>query len=190
MSDREVEAIAAISNTFSQLDEETRSRVLRWAVERYGTATPVAPVSAWQAGAANGSSGVPGENGAQAIAEITDASRPIINATVVPSGFEHFAELFDAVRPDSVSDKALAAAYWEQVVEGSESWPSAVINKRLKDMGHGVPAINKALDAAMSRRPALVIQLKKSGSSQQGRKLYKLTTEGIRYVQSRIESGQ
>jgi len=87
-------------------------------------------------------------------------------------------------------DKALTAAYWEQVIQGHDSWPSANLNKGLKDMGHAIIAINKALDSAMSRRPALVIQLRKTGSSQQGRKLYKLTTEGTKYIRARLESEQ
>lgn len=186
MSDLEVEAITAISNTFSPLDAETRSRVLRWAVEKFGISAPMVsgPVG-------TGNMGRPSPEalavGPQVVAEITDAPRAVIRSTVLPETYEHLAELFDAVAPDTVMDKALAAAYWVQVIQGQESWPSAILNKGLKDMGHAIPAINRALDNAMSRRPSLVIQLKKAGTTQQGRKVYKLTTEGVKYIRARIE---
>lgn len=189
MSDLEVEAIAAISNTFSPLDAESRSRVLRWAVEKFGIAAPIAHVT-MEPGTANRPSSEMASNGFQAVAEITDVPHTIVRATVVHQEFEHLAELFDAVRPESEMDKALTAAYWEQVIQGNDSWPSASLNRGLRDMGHAIAAINKALDVAIARRPALVIQLKKNGSTQQGRKLYKMTIEGIRYIRARIESEQ
>jgi hypothetical protein len=186
MSDLEVEAIAAISNTFSPLDAETRSRVLRWAVEKFGISAPMVSTPA-----GTGTTGRPtleaARTGPQVVAEITDAPHTVIRSTVLPPTYEHLAELFDAVAPGTVMDKALAAAYWVQIIQGQDSWPSATLNKGLKDMGHAIPAIHKALATAMSRRPSLVIQLKKTGAAQQGRKVYKLTTEGVKYVHARIE---
>lgn len=186
MPDPEVEAIAAISNTFSTLDDETRSRVLRWAAERFGISVPVTPTTAATGITSRPSPEMIGSR-SQAVAEITDAPHPVIRSTVLPPTYGHLAELFDAVAPENVMDKALAAAYWVQIIQGQESWPSAILNKGLKDMGHAIPAINKALDMAISKRPALVIQLKKTGAAQQGRKVYKLTTEGVKYINSRIE---
>jgi hypothetical protein len=189
MSDLEVEAIAAISNTFSPLDAETRSRVLRWAVDKFGISAPMVSTPAGTGITGRPSSEALG-TGSQVVAEITDAPRPVIRATVLPPTYEHLAELFDAVVPDTMMDKALTAAYWVQIIQGQDSWPSATLNKSLKDMGHAITAINKALDSAMSRRPSLVIQLKKTGAAQQGRKIYKLTTEGVKYIRARIEGEQ
>jgi hypothetical protein len=186
MSDLEVEVIAAISNTFSPLDAETRSRVLRWAVEKFGIPAPMVSSPAGTGIAGRHPSEAPG-TGPQIVPEITDASRPIIRATVLPPTYEHLAELFDAAAPDTVMDKALTAAYWVQVIQGQDTWPSATLNKGLKDMGHAIPSINRALDTAISRRPSLVIQLKKTGAAQQGRKIYKMTTEGVKYIRARIE---
>ena len=53
----------------------------------------------------------------------------------------------------------------------------------MKDLGHGVGNITDALTALKEERPALILQLKKSGTSKQARKTYKLTQEGIRRVQ-------
>jgi DNA-binding PadR family transcriptional regulator len=60
------------------------------------------------------------------------------------------------------------------------------LNKELKNLGHGVSNITSALDTLMSRKPALVIQTKKSGTSKQARKKYKLTLEGLRAVERMV----
>ena len=131
MPDPEVEAIAAISNTFSPLDDETRSRVLRWAAERFGISVPVTPTTAAAGITSRPSPEMTGSR-SQAVAEITDAPHPVIRATVLPPTYDHLAELFDAVAPENVMDKALAAAYWVQIIQGQESWPSAILNKASK----------------------------------------------------------
>jgi hypothetical protein len=95
--------------------------------------------------------------------------------------------LFDAVQPKTDMEKALTAAYWEQAIRGRSEWQSQSINKELRDLGHYVTAINKALATGMQKKPALVLQLKKTGTSQQGRKTYKLSAEGLKFIRARIE---
>ena len=55
----------------------------------------------------------------------------------------------------------------------------------LKDLGHRASNITDALSSAMKEKPALIIQVKKSGSARQARKLYKLTDAGVKWVASR-----
>lgn len=62
-------------------------------------------------------------------------------------------------------------------------------NKELKDLGHGVGHISEKFDALIKDKPSLVLQLKKSGSSAQGKKTYKLTNEGIKRVEAMIKGG-
>ena len=121
-----------------------------------------------------------------------------VNAAAVgqPSHFEvntdsnpfgTFADLFDATSPDSNSDKALVAGYWLQEQEKQESFDSQSINTLLKNLGHGVPNITAALSALKDQKPALALQLKKSGSSQQARKTYKITVAGLKAVQEMMK---
>jgi hypothetical protein len=187
MPDQEVIAMAAMSDALSSLDPETRSRAIRWAAEKYGVPLSALPLGANGAGvSAMPLDSVP-EIGVQASIE---APRSVVQSVVLPATFEHFADLFNAVEPKSVMDKALAAAYWHHVVIGRADWESATLNVDLRDLGHKIPAINRALDSAIQRRPALVVQLKKSGSARQARKIYKLTTEGINYIRARTEQGR
>lgn len=94
-----------------------------------------------------------------------------------------FAELFDAASPTTERDKALIAAFWMQVIQTQPSFASQSLNSELKDLGHGIGNITEALNQLKDERPALALQLKKSGLTKQARKTYKLTQEGIRRAQ-------
>jgi len=96
--------------------------------------------------------------------------------------------LFDAAHAKTEKEKALVAAYWVQISQGQPSFPAQILNSSLKDLGHGVSNITDSLDALKTEKPALILQLKKSGTSKQARKTYKLTAEGARRVQQMISN--
>jgi len=100
--------------------------------------------------------------------------------------FSSFAELYDAAQPKSQSDKALVAGYWLQQSLGGDNFDSFSINKELKNLGEGVPNITSALDTLKGQKPALVLQLKKSGKSRQARKTYKVTVAGLKNVENML----
>lgn len=188
MSDPEIEAMSAVADALSALDDDdARSRVLRWAAEKYGVTLPRLHPNGATAQSAR-TSVVDMDSEDDAGEEINDDSqRSSANAASGSTAqFGHFAELFDAVQPTNDMERAMTAAYWEQVIRGKNDWQSATINRELKDLGHYVTAINKALSSGMQKKPALVLQLKKAGAAQQGRKTYKLSTEGLKLIRSRI----
>jgi hypothetical protein len=76
--------------------------------------------------------------------------------------------------------------YWLQVCQNSESFDGFSVNKELKDVGQGLGNITNAIDGLRSQKPALALQLKKSGKSQQARKTYKVTVPGIKAVEAMI----
>jgi hypothetical protein len=96
--------------------------------------------------------------------------------------FGTFAELFHAAGPNTEKEKALVAAYWIQQSSGVDQFASQQINSELKHIGYGVANITDALTQLMADKPNLVIQLTKSGSTQQARKTYKITDAGLRRV--------
>lgn len=169
MGDPEIDAMAAIADALADLEAESRDRVLRWAADRYGVTISTGGRQAVGGGVNGGSPRVAAE-------EI---------AGEVP-GYQHFAELFAAASPKSNEDKALVAAYWIQVHEGHESWASRLLNAELKNLGHSIPNITDALSSNMRKKPQRVIQLKKSGNSRQANKTYKVTHEGLAYVQGML----
>lgn len=103
-----------------------------------------------------------------------------------PARFGTFAELFDAAQPKTNGEKALVGGYWVQVCNGADSFYGLSINKSLKDLGRGLSNVTHALNALKGRKPALVLQLRKSGKSQQARKTYKVTAAGIEAVETMI----
>ncbi|OYN92037.1 hypothetical protein [Parenemella sanctibonifatiensis] len=171
MGDPEIDAMSAVANALADLEEESRDRVLRWAADRYGVT-----ISTGGRQAVGG--GVNGESPRAGVEEIAEE---------VPD-YQHFAELFAAASPKSNEDKALVAAYWIQVHEAHESWASRLLNAELKNLGHSIPNITDALSSNMRKKPQRVIQLKKSGNSRQANKTYKVTHEGLAYVQGMLHS--
>jgi hypothetical protein len=161
----EIEAMKAMATALEPLDAPARQRALQWAVSRYGAGR--AP------GAADGST-----------VEATLSG----DSEKRSSSYDSFADLFEAADPSTDRERALVASYWAQVCEDQASFPAQTLNTQLKDLGHGVGNITEALTSLKNERPALVLQLKKSGISRQARKTYKLTTEGIRRVEAMLRA--
>lgn len=162
--------MAALVAALDELEEDVRSRVLEWAGRRYSIAFS-APSRTADRGPNGGDSGE---------VESTDSDEG-------GSGrFAHFADLIDAVNPTSDVDRALAGGYWFQVVQAEQSFQAQQVNNALKNVGHGVENIARALSNLQEHQPALVRQLSKSGRSKQARKTYKLTTAGVGEIKNRL----
>jgi hypothetical protein len=156
--DLEVQALLAATRALEPLDELARRRALEWLWSRFGGAPPAT-------GTARG---------------------PSSTSSVAQTEHQTFAELFDAAAPNTDKEKALVAAYWTQACQGQPNFPAQTLNSALKDLGHGVSNITDSLDALKDEKPSLILQLKKSGTSRQARKVYKLTEEGARRVRAMI----
>jgi hypothetical protein len=167
MPDAEIEAMQTLADVLDGLPADQRQRVIRWAADRFDVA-----LSAGGAASFAGPSGA-GEGG-------ESGDQP----------YRDFVDLFDAVGPRTDIQKALTGAYWLQVVQGAQSWPSQSVNNLLKDTGHGVGNIAHVLASAQNRKPAaLVRQVSKSGRARQARKTYKLTTAGVAAVRGSFAGG-
>jgi hypothetical protein len=173
MADPEIEAMSAVAAALASLEEDARGRVLRWAAERYGITVPT-----------GGSRGGRAADGGIGASDVTE--QEIVQEAPV---YEHFAEFFAKAQPKTDPDKALVAAYWLQAIQGHGKWQSAELQKELKNMGHAVGNITEALASNMRKKPQRVIQLQKAGSARQARKTYKVTHEGLVYVQGMLGSG-
>lgn len=174
MADPEIDAMSALANALADLEEDARGRVLRWAAERYGVSVNTSTGGRHGGGAAGDHDGGVGE-------EVTD--KEIAEEAPV---YEHFADLFNKAQPKTNPDKALVAAYWLQTLQNQSTWQSAALQTELKNLGHAAPNITEALTANMQKKPARIVQVQKSGKSRQSRKTYKVTHEGLVYVQGML----
>jgi Transcriptional regulator PadR-like family len=86
--------------------------------------------------------------------------------------------------------RALVVGYWYQFVQGEAEFTGQTINSALKHLGYRAANITTAFDRLQAQRPALVVQVRKSGTSKQARKKYKLTNEGKRAVEQMIASAE
>jgi hypothetical protein len=103
--------------------------------------------------------------------------------------FSDLGTLFEQANPQSASENALIAGYWFQVVKQEDDLESQKLNTELKQLGHGSNNITRDLSSLIDTKPSLVIQIRKSGSTKQARKKYRLTAEGIAKVK-RMLSGE
>ena len=104
------------------------------------------------------------------------------------SSFTTFAELFEAVDPNTNADKALVAGYWLQICQGAENFDGQSANKELRNLGHVLSNITHSIDILKKAKPALALQLRKSGKSQQSRKTYKITIAGEKKISEMISA--
>ena len=166
--DPELQAMTSIAALLTNLDEESRARVLNWAADKFGVSISGNNVNLSIDG--DGSEG-------------NDKERP------QGKNYVDFVDLFDDVTPNSNFEKALTGAYWIQAMQGEPSWRSLQVNNLLKDTGNGIDHIVDALGSAQRKNPALVRQMAKSGKSRQARKTFKLTSAGIKFIASKIGDG-
>jgi hypothetical protein len=100
--------------------------------------------------------------------------------------FQDFASLFEACGPNTDSLRALVGAYWLQVCQSNQGFDGQSVNRELKNLGHGIANITQALNPLIAQKPAFVLQLRKSGTTKQARKLYKVTEAGIKRIKEMI----
>ena len=163
----EVKAMQKLAEAVAGLDTEATARVLRWAVDRYGVIVKTA--SKGQAGAA--------ARGGEA--SDTDDG----NSNGAAPHFNSLAELHAAADPQNEANHALVAGYWFQFVQGQADFTAQAVNSELNHLGRRIGNITTAFDRLKAQKPALVIQLKKLGTTKQARKTYKLTAAGKQAVE-------
>ncbi len=166
--DPEIAAMKQIGAALAKLKDENggRARVLRWAVGKYGSKPSQSPVR------------TQGQAFLSLDVDTETASEP--------RTWQDFPTMFNAADPQTDPERALVAGYWFQVVKASDDLHGQQLNDELKHMGHGIGNITDALSSLMERRPQLVMQTRKSGTARQARKKYKLTTEGVRFVEQML----
>lgn len=168
---QELDAMKAVAVALAPLDAEATGRVVRWAAERFGN------VSLPRAG---------GHQDLRPLSSSIGTGTEV--SAIAPPQFQHLADLYGAVSPSTDAERALVAGYWFQYIDGMPEFGAQTINSALKDMGHRVANITNAFAALKAQKPQLVVQLKKSGTSKQARKTYKLTAAGKSAVEAMISS--
>ena len=156
----ELEAMRMINQALSSLEPDVQTRVLRWAGDKFKV-----KLETKKPGATQGDSAT---------------------STAEPQEFVDLPSLFAAASPSTEGEYALVVGYWHQVVGNQPDFDAQQINSELKHLGRGVGNITRAFEACIGTTPQLVIQTRKSGTSRQARKRYKLTVAGVTKVREMI----
>lgn len=179
VSDPEIEAMAAVSSAFGTLEDDAKGRVLRWAADKYGVSL-------------TSSIGMVGQR-EQSVVEVDKSDSGDVGESVNSANgvvaYDHFADLYSAAAPTTKQTRVLVAAYWFQRVRGQDTFQAFELNRELKHLGHYVDHIADALSANVNKKPQLILQVRKNGNKGQGRKIYKLSGEGVKVVESMITLG-
>ena len=150
----------AVADALTGLHKDAVSRVLQWAAGSFGASIALPPRAKF----------------GPTKAEEDDSGAG-------SQEFDSLADLYAVAQPKTDADRALVTGYWYQFKEAQEEFAAQTINTALKNLGHGVSNITNAMETLKAQSPALVMQLRKSGSSQQARKKYKLTAAGKKAVE-------
>ncbi len=155
----ELKAMAQLESALKELGDEERGRVLLWANARFKSSLKNAGTKVGTIGEANGGD---------------QAEQPDL------------ATFYASAGPISDADKALVVAYWLQYRENVSDVEAQTVNTRLKHLGYGVGNITRAFETLKDEKPALIVQTKKTGSTQQARKKFKVTSEGKKKVEGML----
>jgi hypothetical protein len=172
----ELQAMALLETALGGLDEDVRGRVLRWAAERFGLAGVLKP-----------NSGKGGHLASKNLDErSSDDEEDDSQGEETHGDFETLSEFYDAASPSSDSEKALVASYWEQFHESSAEIDVQTVNTKLKHLGYALGNPTRAFEVLKTQKPALMVQLKKEGTSRQARKKFKVTVAGKKRVEAMV----
>jgi|HubBroStandDraft_1064217.scaffolds.fasta_scaffold97414_1 hypothetical protein len=98
-----------------------------------------------------------------------------------------FSSLVEKWTPSTQSEWALLAAYFVTKYQGESTVMGQSLNKILKHHGKGVANVTVAVARLADADPALMLQVKKAGTSRQARKSYKVTTLGMSFVEEKLK---
>lgn len=162
--DPELQAMSTLREVLEPLSPDETKRVLSWAADRFSV-TLSAQVE-------------DGSNIPKAGVDENDESQK--------QRYDDFAELYYEADPDTHQERVLLGGYWFQEVLGQNELTARAINKELKHLGRKVPNITRSFRRLENKDPALAMQVRKTGQSQQARKIYRLTKPGVHYIQEML----
>lgn len=190
MVDPEIEAIAKCHDLFKVLEDDSKIRVIQWLISKFQlNPSPTAWVKT------NQQPSNPNSDQAKILppANVENGNDEVI---IIPpnnksiESYESVAECFSDATPSSYWEKALIVAAYLQIKKELSDFTSFEVNKELKNLGYASGNITEAFDACINRKPQFILQLRKDGKSQQARKKYKVSGEGIKHVTSMLQKNE
>lgn len=155
--DPEIKAMDDVYTTLKDLSDDAKKRVIEWVIGKFSLSVQKQKI------------------GGQVKVLSQESGEESMDITALGS----LAEIFGKASPNTGAEKVLIAATYIQEAKGNSELTGGEINRELKHLGHGVGNITNAINILMSRKPQLMIQIRKEGKTKQAQKKYKVTAEGM-----------
>ncbi len=178
--DSEMEALLSAYEVLKPLNDDAKTRIIQWLASKFQLGKNSLVIGG-EKEAVSASSNETTDAGAGTTAP---APKPAADKLEAFSSVE---DLIRAIRPNSDADKALVAAAFLRVKKNQKELTSAEVQRELKRIGQRVSNITQAISALEKRKPKLMAQTSKEGSSQQARKRYEVTAEGIKVINDMLK---
>jgi len=162
--DPELKAMNDAYEALKELDDESRQRVINWIIGKFS-------LSKIRQGAGLQKQG---------------QEQVSISEQAEITSFNSLADIFAKAHQKNDAEKVLVIASYLQETRGGTELTGREINKELHHLGHRVTNITVAINSLMNRKPQLMIQTRKEGTSQQAHKKYKVSAEGLNAVKKMI----
>jgi hypothetical protein len=104
-----------------------------------------------------------------------------------PRGGVAMGSLLGQWSPETMAERALIGAYTLSRGKADKTVTSQAINAELKRAGIPVPNITRAIESNLRAKPPLMVQKKKMGTTRQARKQYAITSEGVEFVENKLQ---
>lgn len=160
----ELDTMKTVGEALDKLSQESRVRVIRWATEWFKLENDITPTIQKTPLGNNQIEEEEKQNNCGSIESFSD----------LPDFYSH-------INPKKTWEKALVVSYWIQKKHNDQDFVSRLISKELNNLGDGITNITNAMSGLINRK--FIIQTRKSGSSKQAQKLYKVTIRGKTYIE-------
>jgi hypothetical protein len=177
----ELEAMRVLATALQPLGQDSRRMVLYWASEKFLAPDirvlpqPKTPLSSPRP--------TPSQTAVLGLDTEATAQWSLEN-------YPSVGDLYHACTPSSDGEKALVISAWLQKNNESEGVDSYSVNSELKNLGYGIGNITRAFDYLIQAKPALMIQVRKSGTSKQARKSFRVTDQGMKRICEMVAQNQ
>lgn len=191
MLDQELTTLTKCVELIGELNAEAQTRVTHYLVSKFDTdfkgpqsRSTDAPVPTKESAASSAIS-----VGGAASKAVVD--KPILrklgdNEHLRIEDFSTAAELFKVAKPKRAHEKALVVAAFLTVKGGIKELKSADIQKGLRQVDKGLQNITNVITRLQTNKPRLMVQTRKAGDTQQARKRFKVTQEGLDMVEAML----
>jgi hypothetical protein len=179
-NDSEITALTTVHDVLKDLDQDARQRTLKWVAAKFGITT----LSESPQNQKTASIGLPSTPTVNHDEKVTEVGASALDGKI--ESFNTVGELISAIYAETDWERVLGVAAYLQKKNSDIELNGYAINKELKQAGYGVGNITVAMSRSVNARPQLITQLRKDGKSKQAKKTFKVTYEGLKWVENRL----